>query len=585
MRLHKLIRVLKVAVGVAMITAFMTACGEDVQENNNYMDLNTYFGKCEIEGYDSCTVIVDEYIQSQGIITEDEDIYIPYDTVRKKINKRFYVDKTENVLSYVTDKTITDSEIGTKKYNDGNEKEFDKITSIKVGDTVYVSIDYCVSMCNNIEFAIASNPDRLIIKTALNNSVATTNEACKMRYEASDMSDILVDVEANKKVYVLESAGEFVKVADETGIVGYIKNSSIGEQVEEMTDISYESVVYDHILRDHKICLGWHQVGRTEDNASLNDLVSTTKGLNVVSPTWYMLNDKEGSFISYASKEYVELAHSMKMEVWALFSDFMLDEETQKYFVNEVLSKTSSRRHLIKNIVNEVKNTGIDGVNIDFEKIDANCGEDFVQFIRELSIECKKLNVVLSADMYVPIASNLYYDRTSVGEACDYLMVMGYDEHWGGCKEAGSVASIGFVTSGITETLKEIEPSRLINAIPFYTRVWIETPEELAEEGDEIIEDSVFGNHTIDSFAVGMGTAKRYLDENNASLLWLEDCGQYYGEYEKDGSTYRIWLEDQESTKKKLEVMEQYQLGGVACWKLGLEINDIWNIICEYVNN
>lgn len=584
MRLHKFSSVIKTSFIAAVIASVLTACGEESQINNNYMDLNTYFGKTEIEGYDSCTIIIDDQIEAQGIITKDENFYIPYETVRKKINKRFYVDKNENILVYITEKTITDSEVGTKKYNDGAEKEFEKETSIKVGDTVYISLDYCVSMCNNIQYSIAKEPDRLVVKTALNSTVAETTKESKIRFEASDMSDILTDIEENKKVYVLEKAGEFTKVADETGIVGYIKNENLGEQKDEMIDINYEPVTYEHILRNHKICLGWHQVGQTADNAALNDLVSTTKGLNVVSPTWYMLNDRDGGFISYASKEYVELAHSMKMEVWALFSDFMLDEENQVYFVNEVLAKTSSRRNLIKNIVNEIKSTGIDGVNIDFEKISSSNGEDFVQFIRELSIECKKLNVVLSADMYVPIASNLYYDRTSVGEACDYLMVMGYDEHWGGCEEAGSVASIGFVTSGITETLKEIEASRLINAIPFYTRVWIETPEELAKEGDTIIEDSVFGNHTLDSFAVGMGAAKRYLEENNASVLWLEDCGQYYGEYKKDGSTYRIWLEDQESTKKKLEVMEQYNLGGVACWKLGLEINDIWNLLAEYVN-
>ena len=129
----------------------------------------------------------------------------------------------------------------------------------------------------------------------------------------------------------------------------------------------------------------------------------------------------------------------------------------------------------------------------------------------------------------------------------------------------------------------EVEPSRVINAIPFYTRVWIETPEELADPEDEIIEDSVIGNYTLNSFAVGMGTAKRYLAEHNVNPTWMEELGQYYGEYKIDGVTYRIWLEEHDSIRLKLSVMEEKNIAGVACWKLGLEINDIWDIINEYL--
>lgn len=275
----------------------------------------------------------------------------------------------------------------------------------------------------------------------------------------------------------------------------------------------------------------------------------------------------------------------MNIKVWGLISDFAYDEENECYFVNEVLPYTSARRNLISALVAEAAATGLDGINVDFEKISSENGEAYVQFIRELSIECRDRNLVLSVDMYVPIASNMYYDRTSVGEAADYVIVMSYDEHWAGCKEAGSVASIGFVTDGITNTITEVESQRVINAIPFYARVWKEIPEELAEADAEIIEDSVFGNYALESYAVGMGTAKKTLTDHNANITWLEDLGQYYGEYVDGGITYRIWLEDQESIRKKLEVMSEYNLGGVACWKLGLEINDVWNTINEYVNS
>ena len=53
----------------------------------------------------------------------------------------------------------------------------------------------------------------------------------------------------------------------------------------------------------------------------------------------------------------------------------------------------------------------------------------------------------------------------------DYVIVMAYDEHYAG-GEAGSVSSIPYVREGIENTLKEVPKEKVINAVPFYTRVW-----------------------------------------------------------------------------------------------------------------
>ena len=58
---------------------------------------------------------------------------------------------------------------------------------------------------------------------------------------------------------------------------------------------------------------------------------------------------------------------------------------------------------------------------------------------------------------------------------------------------------------------------------------------------------------------------------------------QYYGEYYIDGRLARIWLEDKESLALKLSVMKENNLAGVACWKLGLETEEAWDAIGEYL--
>ena len=79
-----------------------------------------------------------------------------------------------------------------------------------------------------------------------------------------------------------------------------------------------------------------------------------------------------------------------------------------------------------------------------------------------------------------------------------------------------------------------------------------------------------------------MDAAKQLLDEHGAALEWQEDLGQHYGQYEADGSTWRIWLEDARSIKLKLEKVAEHQIAGAAFWKLGLESADVWPVVAEW---
>ena len=160
---------------------------------------------------------------------------------------------------------------------------------------------------------------------------------------------------------------------------------------------------------------------------------------------------------------------------------------------------------------------------------------------------------------------------------------MGYDEHYAGSEEAGSVASINWVREGIEETLKEVPAEKVINAVPFYTRLWEERPktaEELAQESDT---DDYVPN-VVSSKAYGMDTIDKILATNGAEKTWDETTGQYYAEYVADGKTYKVWLEEEESIALKAALIKEYNLAGISAWKLGFERQDIWDTILKYVN-
>jgi len=74
------------------------------------------------------------------------------------------------------------------------------------------------------------------------------------------------------------------------------------------------------------------------------------------------------------------------------------------------------------------------------------------------------------------------------------------------------------------------------------------------------------------------------LEDNGIEPEWDEETGQYYGEYEKNGSIYKIWLEEEDSVETKLKVIEQADVAGIACWKLGLEKESVWEVINKYLD-
>ena len=210
----------------------------------------------------------------------------------------------------------------------------------------------------------------------------------------------------------------------------------------------------------------------------------------------------------------------------------------------------------------------LDGINLDFEKIPSDSGSDWGEFLKELSVATHKAGIVLSVDNYAPTASTVHYNRGIQGNVCDYVIVMGYDEHWASGGVAGSVASIGFVEDGIVNTISSGVPAeKIINAVPFYTRVW----------------KTKDGSVTADT--MGMGSSAEWCTKYDVELHWNDETCQNYGEKEMNGTLYQVWLEDAASLEAKLSVMDAHECAGVAEWKLGLETAEAWDTILNYLGN
>ena len=356
----------------------------------------------------------------------------------------------------------------------------------------------------------------------------------------------------------MEELENWDQVATWDGYIGYIEKSSVSDIQNLNMDREAVGESYTYLTMDQPVNLVWHQVMSTDANAGLSEAIQNMTGVNVISPTWFYVTDNNGNIINNATADYVSLAHEKGLKVWGLVDNFTQDISTY-----EVLSRTSSRQNLVSQLVNAAVGAGIDGINVDFEQLSEDVGVHFLEFLRELSIECHKNNLVLSVDNPVPEDFTSHYDRAEQGKVVDYVIIMGYDEHYVGSEEAGSVASLPWVEKGIQDTIAEVPAQRVINAVPFYTRLW------KTEAG------------SLSSEAIGMDTAQEVVNTNNAQVYWDSDVSQNYGSFEKDGCTYQIWIEDSQSIAAKVQLVQKYNLAGVAAWKLGFENSSIWQVITD----
>ena len=525
-------------------------------------DLNEYYG---VDAAEQAAVIVNNTILEQKGIVSDGQFYLPYEAVRQEIDGGFYWNAAEGTLRYALPLDLVEVPAESKEYTNAGQRESKDYVVVKnIGDQTYIAVDFILEF-GNVTAKTYKSPNRVVLFDDWGKVKTTTaKKDTQMRWLAGVKSDVLAEVKKGDRVYFIEEEGDWKKVRTEDGIIGYIKSSALKSVKTETITSSSKAPEYTSMTKDYKINLAWHQVTNEIANETLSETIASTQGLTTISPTWFTVADTVGNLNSIASSAYVDTAHAANLEVWALVRDFDggIDSPEETY---QLLSSSLARKTLIDNLMMQVQQYNIDGINVDFEKVSEECGEHFIEFIRELSIECRRNQKVLSVDNYVPMGFNSHYELEEQGKVADYVIIMGYDEHYVG-SEAGSVASLPWVEQGIQDTLAEVPAERVINAVPFYTRLWRTTG----------------GNVT--SEAIGMDQAQQVISENNVETYWDKTTSQNYGKYDIDNSTYQIWIEDSQSIAEKVKLVSKYNLAGVSAWKLGFENSGIWQVISDNLN-
>ena len=532
-------------------------------------DLSEQFG---ITGESDVAIVWGNELSDIRARLIDGVYYMTLDDVKDNLNDRFYYgvqnasDTTGMIIYCLPTEKITVAIGSTAVVADSSgTTTFSYAPAVNVDGTIYLALDF-VQQYTNFEMTAFTDPNRLQITTEWGEqTVATIGRKTQVRTSGGIKSPILEQLEKGDRVIVLEQMETWSKVKTSDSVIGYVENRRLEDITVETAAAAavYEEPEYTHIEFEGRINMAFHNVWGSQGNSTLVSYMEQTRDVNIVAPTWYWVSDDYGNMDKAATQDYVDTAHSMGLQVWAVVDNInssTLDDN------HTFLTTLDSRTNLITQLLSEAQTYGFEGINVDFELIPTENGEDYIEFVRELSIACRSAGIILSVDNYPAYSYNAHYDLEEQGVFVDYVVIMGYDEHYAGSAEAGSVSSINYVTEGIQMALEVVDADRIINAVPFYSRIWKTS------------------NGTVSSEAYGMQDIEDYIALHGMTKNWSSDAAQYYAETTEDGVLIQIWVEDAESIRQKLDVMQTFGIKGVAEWRLQFETADVWDVISEYMN-
>jgi spore germination protein YaaH len=230
-----------------------------------------------------------------------------------------------------------------------------------------------------------------------------------------------------------------------------------------------------------------------------------------------------------------------------------------------ILTSPSVQDRAVMNIVDTVKRLDAGGVQIDFENMAGSDRAAYTAFLARLKAQLQPLNMTLSISAAAKTNDTKTgwggaTDYAAVGQIVDQIYIMAYDEHWRG-GEPGPVASLNWTEQVIRYATGVIPAQKIVLGVPFYGYEWATDP----KAGDSA--NQAFGSRRLAQRAA----------ENGGNIKWDPVSGENVATYKVNGSDRVAWWPDERSLQAKLKLAYQYNVKGIALWRLGFEDDTWWN--------
>jgi len=519
----------------------------------------------------------------QAAMLVDGEIMFSQDTIDILFDKNLYYEEKYETLITTTKEHRADLKVNSKtieidektnnlkvppirvNYNYQEDNRYDEIESEKRNQTkkiIYIPIQALEEVYDmTIEFK-----DKIIITENNQNRIrifVAEGDSMELKHAKDTFAKNVEIVGAGSYIDIFDydATKDFLYVRSETGELGYL----LAEELKNYNLAPITTVQEENM--PEKVNIAWDYIHPNATQIGAKADREKAMPIDIVAPTLIYLKNTKGD-IKYNENvvtSYLDWATQKGYRVWATFKNDEFDISETSTFLNDMERRNTAIQALIK----FVKDYKVEGINVDIEWIYQKDATVFSQFVRELCVKAKQNDIVISVCVNVPDGSadwSLCYQQKALSEYADYIAVMSYDQYGASSKVAGPNASLTWVKTNMDKLIQRdgVPSQKILLGIPFYSRLW------------------TLSGSSIKSKTLTMKGAKDYLNKLN-EIIWSEDDGQYF--YENKSGTTCLWIEENEEIAKKLELVNEYDLGGTAYWMLGYETEDIWQTISETLKN
>lgn len=490
------------------------------------------------------------------ILIEDNIIYLSKQDIANFFDKYIYEEESTNQIITTYEKKIAAIGFEDNKITINGSNKNIYAHAIKKDNTIYLPIS---EMKDVYDIEIENIKDTKIItmdSLEKEQKKAIISSNLSVKSSTKFISRTVDRIKKGDTVIVVSSEDGYSRVRTSNGKLGYVKTNKLENEYKVRENMEEEKQI------DGKINLTWDYFSTV---ASAPDRSGTTiEGVNVVSPAFFYI-DEDGKFrenVGDSGKDYIKWAHDNGYKVWPMVSN----AEAGITITSKIMNSYKSRQKLIENIVDVCVKYDLDGINVDFENMKQEDKDLYSRLIIELTPRLKEIGLVTSVDVTAPDGSETWsmcFDRHVIGDVADYIVFMAYDEYGISSTKPGTTAGYDWVKLNLNKFLKteEIDSNKIILAVPFYTRVWTTSSD---------------GNTT--SKTIAMKNIDTVIPDG-VEKKWNDDLKQNYVEYSDGDDKKQIWIEDLDSLKEKISLINENNLAGIGSWQKGMEDEAVWKMI------
>lgn len=270
----------------------------------------------------------------------------------------------------------------------------------------------------------------------------------------------------------------------------------------------------------------------------------------------------DGSLTTINDEPLIAQARAARVAPMMVITNILEGGSFNSDLAHTILTNMQVQNTLVQNILSTLRTKNYYGLDIDFEYIYPADREAYNNFIRRITSELHAQGYIVTTALAPKVSATqpglLYeaHDYAVHGELVDHVILMTYE--WGYTYgPAQAVAPINQVERVLQYAVTAIPPEKILMGMPNYGYDWT-LPFVQGTAARTLT------NIGAINLASSVGAAIQYDERSQAPFF------RYYAQ---NGQQHEVWFDDARSIQARLQLIDEYNLGGVSYWTINSFFN------------